>query len=155
MRSPALLVALVAASITSNANCSTASQHDQRWTSPFQAGQPFLLPNRWRTLPASRCDRSDPLAKCTFTARVDYNGDRRFDLARLVEGGGISAIIVDLGGSMGKPLLAATFKGRWNGSCYIAADATDRTAIAFTCPEASAALFKLRGGKPAALWLAD
>ena len=95
------------------------------------------------------------LAKCTFTARVDYNGDGRLDLARMVEGGGISAILVELASGKGKPLLVATFKGRWNGGCYIAADGADRTAIAFTCPEASAALFKLRQGKPAALWLAD
>lgn len=150
-----MFVALAAASIGSNAFGSTASQRDQRWTSPFQAGQPSLAPSRWRTLGDSRCDRSDPLARCTFTARVDYNGDGRPDLARMVEGAGRSAILVDLAGRKGRSLLAATFEGQWNGGCYIAADATDRTAIAFTCPEASAALFKLRRGKPAALWLAD
>ena len=155
MRRPAIVVAFVASSIASVAFGSTASQRDQRWTSPFQAGQPSLQPSRWRTLALTRGDRSDPLAKCTFTARVDYNGDGRLDLARMVEGGGISAILVELASGKGKPLLVATFKGRWNGGCYIAADGADRTAIAFTCPEASAALFKLRQGKPAALWLAD
>lgn len=150
-----MFVALAAASIASNAFGSTASQRDQRWTSPFQAGQPSFPPSRWRTLGDSRCDRSDHLARCTFTARVDYNGDGRPDLARMVEGAGISAILVELAGGKGKPLLVATFKGRWNGGCYISTDATDPTAVAFTCPEASAALFKLHRGKPAALWLAD
>jgi len=155
MRRPAIVVAFVASSIASVAFGSTASQRDQQWTSPFQAGQPSIPSDQWRTLPASRCDRGDCLAWCTFTARVDYNGDGLPDLARMVEGAGISAILVGLAGSKGRSLLAATFKGRWNGACYIAADATDRTAITFTCPEASAALFKLRRGKPAALWLAD
>lgn len=155
MRMHALSAAVLVASIVSSALGATASQHHQRWTSPFQAGQPSLARGQWQPIPASRCDRSDPLAKCTFTARVDYNGDGRLDVARMVEGAGVSAILVDLAGAKSKSVLAATFEGQWNGGCYIAADPEERTAIAFTCPEASAALFRLRRGKPAALWLAD
>lgn len=155
MRKSALMIAKAVALVASHAEASVTLERQQRWTSPFQAGQPKLVANRWRTLEVFRCDRSDPLAKCTFTTKVDYNGDGRRDLARMVEGASVSAIVVDLAGTKGRTVVAATFRRPWNGSCYIAADPRDRTAIAFTCPEASAALFKLRGGKPAALWLAD
>lgn len=156
MGTPAMMIAVAAAAlIIGPVKAETALHPEPRWTSPFQAGQPSLARGQWRPISASRCDRSDPLAKCTFTARIDYNGDGRLDVARMVEGAGISAILVDMAGAKSKSVLAATFEGQWNGGCYIAADAEARNAIAFTCPEASAALFKLRRGKPAALWLAD
>lgn len=148
-----LMMALVAALPT--AAVADRSATKTAWTTPFQAGKPSLPHTAWRNLPTSRCDRTDPFAKCTFTAKVDYNSDGRTDMARMVEGGGIKAIVVDLAGRKAAPLVAATFKGKWNGSCYIEADQDDRTAILFTCPESSAALFKLRNGKPAAQWLAD
>ena len=126
------------------------------WESPFQAGKLALVRDHLKDLPVSRCDRADPYAKCTFSARVDYDGDGRLDRARMVEGSGVSAIIVDFSGKRKRPpLTIASFKGAWNGSCFIERDRTDRTAVSFICPEASAAIFKMRGGKPAARWIGD
>jgi hypothetical protein len=74
----------------------------------------------------------------------------------MVDGRGVGALVVDFAGkSKRRPMTIASFKGRWTGSCYIEPHRTDRTAVAFTCPEASAATFKMRNGKPAARWTSD
>lgn len=125
------------------------------WESPFQAGRPELARDKLVTVPASRCDR-DPYNKCTFTARVDYDRDGAVDLVRMVDGRNSSALVVEFAGRpQRRPMTIASFKGRWTGSCYIAASTTDRSAVAFTCPESSAAIFKMRNGKPAVRWIGD
>ncbi len=147
------LLALFAVTTTQFATVATAAPN---WTTPFQAGKPDLIRDQLKSLRKSRCDRTDAYAKCTFSARVDYDGNGSLDLVRMVEGRQTGAIVVEFPGKSKKhSLTIASFKGRWNGSCYIERDRKDRTAVAFTCPEASAATFKMRRGKPAALWISD
>lgn len=132
-----------------------ADPASSRWESPFQAGKPDVVKNKLRPVPTQRCDH-DPYNKCTFTAGVDYDGDGAMDLTRMVDGRSTSALIVEFAGRPRRPpMTIASFNGRWTGSCYIAPDVTDRTAVAFTCPEASAAIFKMRNGKPAVQWIGD
>jgi len=125
------------------------------WESPYQAGTPDLVRDRLRPVPAARCDKAD-YNKCTFTARVDYDRNGTVDLVRMVDGRGVSALVVEFTGKpKRRPLTIASFKRPWTGSCYIEPDRTDRTAVAFTCPESSSALFKMRNGKPAVRWTSD
>lgn len=125
------------------------------WESPFQAGKPDLVWDRLLPVPAERCDR-DPYNKCTSTARVDYDGNGAVDIVRMVDGHKVSALVVEFGGKpKRRSLTIASFKGRWTGSCYIEPERADRTAVAFICPEASAATFKMRDGKPAVHWTGD
>ncbi|MGZ8284162.1 MAG: hypothetical protein ACXWUZ_03760 [Allosphingosinicella sp.] len=125
------------------------------WESPFQAGTPDPVRGKLIPVPAGRCDKAD-FNKCTFTARVDYDGNGTADIVRMVDGRGVSALVVEFAGKpKRRPITIASFKGRWTGSCYIEPDRTDRTAVAFTCPESSSALFKMRNGKPAVRWTAD
>jgi hypothetical protein len=125
------------------------------WESPFQAGTPDPVRERLIPVPAGRCDKAD-FNKCTFTARVDYDGNGTADLVRMVDGRGVGALVVEFAGRpKRRPMAIASFKGQWTGSCYIDPDRTDRTAVAFTCPESSAATFKMRNGKPAVRWTSD
>lgn len=125
------------------------------WESPFQAGTPDLVRDRLRAVLAERCDNA-PYNKCTFTARVDYDQDGTTDLVRMVDGPEVGALVVEFAGKpKRRPMTIASFKGPWTGSCYIEPDRTDRTALAFTCPEASSAIFKMHNGKPAVRWTSD
>lgn len=125
------------------------------WTSPFQAGTPDPVREKLIPVPAGRCDH-EAYNKCTFTARVDYDGNGTADTVRMLDGRGVSALVVEFAGKPKRRLLTiASFKGPWTGICYIAPDRTDRTAVAFTCPESSSALFKMRNGKPAVRWTSD
>lgn len=125
------------------------------WESPFQAGVPDLIRDKLRSVPAERCDRA-AYNKCTFTARVDYDRNGTADTVRMVDGRGVSALVVEFAGKpKRRPMTIASFKGLWTGSCYIEPDRTDRTAVAFTCPESSSALFKMHNGKPAVRWTSD
>lgn len=125
------------------------------WESPFQAGKPDLVRDKLRPVPAARCVR-DGYNKCTFTARVDYDGNGTVDIVRMVDGLGVGALVVEFAGKpKRRPMTIASFNERWTGSCYIEAARTDRTAVAFICPESSAAIFKMRNGKPAVRWTGD
>lgn len=124
------------------------------WESPFQAGTPDAVRDKLIRVPAERCDR-DPYNKCTFTAPVDYDGNGTADIVRMVDGRGVSALVVEFAGKPKRTMTIASFKGRWTGSCYIEPDRSDRTAVAFICPESSAATFKMRNGKPAVRWTGD
>jgi hypothetical protein len=74
----------------------------------------------------------------------------------MVDGARVGALVVEFAGKPKRgPMTIASFKERWTGSCYIDAHRTDRTAVAFTCPESSAAIFKMRNGKPAVRWTGD
>jgi hypothetical protein len=74
----------------------------------------------------------------------------------MMDGPGVGALIVEFAGKpKRRPMTIASFKEPWSGSCYIEPDRTDRTAVAFTCPESSAAIFKMRNGKPAVRWTGD
>ena len=125
------------------------------WESPFQAGRPDLLRDRLRPVPATRCDHA-AYNKCIFAARVDYDQDGKVDWVRMVDGPGVGALVVEFAGKpKRRPMTIASFKDPWAGSCYIEPSRTDRTAVAFTCPESSAAVFKMRNGKPAVRWTGD
>lgn len=125
------------------------------WESPFQAGRPDMLRDKLKPLPASRCS-GDPYNKCTFSAHVDYDGDGTSDTVQMVNGVSVGAIVVVFGGkAKRRPLTIASFNGPWTGSCYIEAAPRDRRAVAFICPESSAAVFKMHEGRPAARWAAD
>ncbi len=126
-----------------------------KWESPFQAGTPDPKRDKLRPVPSSRCDH-EPYNNCTFSARIDYDGDGAPDTVRMMDGTKVSALVVEFGGKPKRALRTiASFKGRWTGSCYIAAAEGDFRALAFTCPEVSSAIFKMRGGKPAAYWTGD
>jgi len=74
----------------------------------------------------------------------------------MVDGPGLGALVVEFAGKpKRRPMAIASFKERWAGNCYIEPDRTDRTAVAFICPESSAAIFKMRNGKPAVRWTGD
>jgi hypothetical protein len=125
------------------------------WESPFQADRPDLVRDKLRPIAAGRCDNA-AYNKCTFTARVDYDQDGKADLVRMVDGPGVGALVVEFAGKpKRRPMTIASFKEPWAGSCYIEPSRTDRTAVAFICPESSAAIFKMRNGKPAVRWTAD
>ena len=125
------------------------------WESPYQAGRPDPVREKLIPVPAGRCDKAD-FNKCTFTARVDYDQDGKADLVRMVDGTAVGALVVEFAGKpKRRPMTIASFKERWAGNCYIEPDRTDRTAVAFTCPESSSALFKMRNGKPAVRWTSD
>lgn len=114
-----------------------------------------MVRDRLQPVPANGCD-GDPYNKCTFTARVDYDGDGTLDSVRMVDGQRTSALIVEFGSRPArKALTIASFKERWVGSCYIEPHRTDRTAVSFLCPETSAAIFKMRNGQPAVRWIGD
>jgi len=90
-----------------------------RWESPFQAGTPDPVRERLIPVPAGRCDKAD-FNKCTFTARVDYDGNGTADIVRMVDGRGVSAQVVEFAGKPKRRLMTiASFKGPWTGSCYI------------------------------------
>lgn len=126
-----------------------------QWEQPFQVKLSPSAAHRLRIVPTTRCVR-DVLNKCTFGAAVDYDGDGKPDQVRMVDGPDVSAIVVTFADPPRRPALAvASFKGRWDGRCYIAPAKAYRNAIALTCPESSAAVFALRKGKPSVLWLAD
>lgn len=125
------------------------------WKSPFQAGNPEMVRDDLRPQPESRCN-GDPYNKCTFSARVDYDGDGAMDIVQMMDGRSVGALVVDFGGTAKRrPLTIASFPGRWEGSCYIEAVEGDPGAMAVTCPESSSGTFKLRNGKPAARWTGD
>lgn len=125
------------------------------WEQPYQAGIPMVTRDRLKPLAMSRCLR-DEYNKCTFSAAVDYDRDGRIDKVRMMEGGEVSALVVEFGGPKKRePLAIGSFKGAWNGSCYIERSAEYKGAVAFTCPEASAAVFAMRNGRPSVRWLAD
>lgn len=145
-----LLLALAAA-----AEPAVADPPKGRWESPFQSGKPDVVGDRLQALPASRCDH-DQFNKCTFSARVDYDGDGVDDTVRMVNGRRASALVVFFGGKRSRhPMTIASFKSPWTGSCYIEAARGDRRAVALTCPESSAATFKMRDGQPAVRWTGD
>lgn len=126
-----------------------------QWEQPFQAGVPQIGKVRLQPLPASRCVK-DGYNKCTFSAAVDYDRDGKLDRVRMMEGSNVSAIVVEFAGlPKRRPATVASFKGPWDGGCYIEPSRDYKNAIAFTCPEASAAVFAMRNGKPSVLWLAD
>lgn len=71
----------------------------------------------------------------------------------MMEGRDVGALVMEFAGKPHRrSLTIASFKGRWSGSCYIEPDRADRTAVSFICPEASAAIFKMRNGVPAVRW---
>lgn len=126
-----------------------------QWEQSFQVRVSPAAVNRLRIVPATRCVR-DALNKCTFSAAVDYDGDGKPDRAQMMDGPDFSAIVVTFADPSRRPSLAvASFKGRWDGRCYIAPAKAYRNAIALICPESSAAVFALQNGKPSVLWLAD
>lgn len=124
------------------------------WESPFQAGRPDFVRDALVAVPAGRCDR-DPHNRCTFEARVDYDRDGAADIVRMVDGREIGALVVEFAGRKRRPLTIASFRGAWTGSCYIEPDSSDRSAVSLICPEASAATFKMRNGRPAVRWAGD
>lgn len=131
-----------------------ASPNIGGWVSPFQAGKPDVSRDKLIPLTNKRCVR-DSLNKCTFAARVDFDHDGDPDVVRMVEGRNISALAVYFAKSSNKrPLIIASFKGKWNGSCYISAG-SDQHSVDFTCPEASSATFAMHGGKPSVQWTGD
>jgi hypothetical protein len=74
----------------------------------------------------------------------------------MVDGPSVGALVVEFAGKpKRRPMTIASFKERWAGNCFIEAGRTDRTAVAFTCPESSAAIFKMRNGRPAVRWTGD
>lgn len=127
----------------------------QRWESPFQAGTPDPVREKLIPFPAGRCDHA-AYNKCTFTARVDYDRDGTADLVRMMDGAGVGALVVEFSGKPNRrPMTIASFRERWAGNCYIELARTHRTAVALICPESSAAIFKMRNGRPAVRWTGD
>lgn len=124
-----------------------------RWAFPFQAGQPS--PKKLHPVASRNCNRALG-KKCASSALVDYDHDGTVDRAEMVEGTGVSAIVVWFGAIVRRPpLTVASFKGSWPVDCYIESMPPRRIGITLICPETSSAVFEMRGGKPAARWLAD
>lgn len=147
-------LALLAALAWVGVQAAAAAPSDN-WESPFQAGRPDITRDRLQPLPASRCD-GDPYNKCTFSARADYDGNGTLDTIRMMNGPSVGALVVVFTGKSAlRPLAIASFEEPWNGSCYLEAARGDRRAVVLTCPESSAAVFRMRKGKPAVRWIQD
>jgi hypothetical protein len=74
----------------------------------------------------------------------------------MMDGTGVGALVVEFSGKpKRRAMTIASFRERWAGNCYIEPSRTDRTAVAFICPESSAAIFKMRNGRPAVRWTGD
>lgn len=148
---PLVVAALAIASLTFG----TAHARSAHWESPFQAGQVEMRRDQLVPLVASACD-GDPYNKCTFSARVDFDGDGVMDVARMMNGRTVGAIVVEFGGRVKrKPMTIATFVGRWEGNSYIAPVSGDRRAVEFVQPESSMAHLRMRGGRPMIRWIGD